>query len=783
MKRLWKKALDLKPTINHQRSDYWKMIKQIRKTEHRRFTSSMQTSNGVPTRDKKQIANSIAEVYANISACLDSDAVNYNSSMTNLNPDWRVDRGNHQHRTAQTLHRTILPAIKAVNSPEDLSIEETLEALKHLRKHTSPGEDLLTTEILAYGGNLLHTCLLLIFNAWWKIGHVPPSLQRSKVIPIYKQKGSKSEAKNYRPISLLSSAFKLYEKILETRLREFCITTGCIPKEQFGFQANSGSTEAIFRLLSCIFGRQTAGISIAFLDLSKAFDRIHRPSLWAKLWKLGLPKALLRAIMSTYSAPFSEVAIGATRSDKFSTPHGVRQGSILSSLLFLIAFSDIVYSVPKTGGVQIPTTGGATTQESAMLFADDSSLVATSLPALGHMFAAFNQSIYSKGAVLNIEKTDVLSNSPASATQQWMSAHGIDGKPPTIAKCLGIWITLKNNSWNQHYKKRIRKTKKAFFFLQSRGLRHDQTTAQESIFLIQKLLTPILLHAAEVLTPSTAVIQKVNNLIAYMVANTLGIPCKHLNHHKILWEANIPDFALQLQVAQLRFHRKLICGDSAAKAFYCKGNFLWDHNQLTLQNWNPAWCDLTKATFPSKLKWKQLLSENLHTRRLALLAEHAPSFLQIKPLPSICDTLFSTRITSCTRGLILRARHDQLLPEQAISLCPHCPDQIQSLSHMIFSCHNSNAPDQTQSWIGIELLSHSLHSYTHPPGRSLSQVEATAQLIGSCPSVPPDNRASVLTQVATRLALVLPHLYPGRGSEQRHTSLYDCFRVPRSHPL
>ena len=98
-----------------------------------------------------------------------------------------------------------------------------------------------------------------------------------------------------------------------------------------------------------------------------------------------------------------------------------------------------------------------------------------------------------------------------------------------------------------------------------------------------------------------------------MVANTLGIPCKHLNHHKILWEANIPDFALQLQVAQLRFHRKLICGDSAAKAFYCKGNFLWDHNQMTLQNWNPAWCDLTKATFPSKLKWKQLLSENLNT--------------------------------------------------------------------------------------------------------------------------------------------------------------------------
>ena len=102
---------------------------------------------------------------------------------------------------------------------------------------------------------------------------------------------------------------------------------------------------------------------------------------------------------------------------------------------------------------------------------------------------------------------------------------------------------------------------------------------------------------------------------------------------------------------------------------------------------------------------------------------------------------------------------------------------------MIFSCHNSNAPDLTQSWIGIELLSHSLQSFTHPPGRSLSQIEATAQLVGSCPSVPPDDRASALTQVATRLALVLPHLYPGRGYEQHHSTLYDGFRVPRSHPL
>ena len=100
---------------------------------------------------------------------------------------------------------------------------------------------------------------------------------------------------------------------------------------------------------------------------------------------------------------------------------------------------------------------------------------------------------------------------------------------------------------------------------------------------------------------------------------------------------------------------------------------------------------------------------------------------------------------------------------------------------MILSCHNSSAPELTQSWIDIQLLSHSLQSQA-PPGHSLSQVEVAAQLVGSCPTTPSEVRASALTRVATRLASVLPHLYPGCGYEKHHTSLYDGFRVPRSHP-
>ena len=165
------------------------------------------------------------------------------------------------------------------------------------------------------------------------------------------------------------------------------------------------------------------------------------------------------------------------------------------------------------------------------------------------------------GSVLNISKTMLLSNTPVSNVDKWLESLQMDDAPCNVARYLGMWISLKNSSWNQHFNKTISKAKSAFFYLHAKGLKPGHINAQEAINLFKILIIPKLTFGAEVILPSDGAIKKVNAFLGFATSLILGIPLS-VPPCTVLWEADIPDFKLQLEVARLRFHRKMLVDTS-----------------------------------------------------------------------------------------------------------------------------------------------------------------------------------------------------------------------------
>lgn len=147
--------------------------------------------------------------------------------------------------------------------------------------------------------------------------------------------------KNYRPIALLSSISKVYEKVILEKLRSEC--AGKIRNEQFAFRQGHSTTNQLIKLMDDLSTNtnkkeQTAAI---FLDVEKAFDRIWHAGLIFKMSRLQIPIGLIKLIESfltnrTFSAKIEDKTLTTRKIEA-----GVPQGSCLSPTLFILYTNDI----------------------------------------------------------------------------------------------------------------------------------------------------------------------------------------------------------------------------------------------------------------------------------------------------------------------------------------------------------------------------------------------------------------------------------------------------------
>lgn len=156
----------------------------------------------------------------------------------------------------------------------------------------------------------------------WKEGITPKDWKTSVIVPIFK-KGNKEKAKNYRGISLLYTANKIFAEILRGRLEIEVDRKMIMPESQCGFRKGRGTIDNIFILNHLIQRGQKENKKIfaVFIDLKAAFDR---EKLWKVMEEKGINGKLVGRLRKIYEDTNSVVKMSEGLTDHFGTRKGVK---------------------------------------------------------------------------------------------------------------------------------------------------------------------------------------------------------------------------------------------------------------------------------------------------------------------------------------------------------------------------------------------------------------------------------------------------------------------------
>ena len=387
---------------------------------------------------------------------------------------------------------------------KDITVEELGKNLKNLPNNKSPGCDGLTTDFYKFFWVDIKFILLESLLYSLETGYLSIEQRRAVLSLIPKLNKDLRYLKNWRPLSLLNTDYKILAKSLGTRLQS--VIAQIVSIDQSAYIKGRFIGENIRTIVDVLNFSQLYDIPglMIFLDFEKAFDSISWEFLFKILEESNFGENFIRWIRILYNDPLLCVMNNGFASSFFPTNRGIRQGCPISALLFLLVvevLAEKIKNSPQISGINIRGTDFVISQ-----LADDTTLFLKDTLSLSHVLTVLSHFEICAGLKLNRGKSEAIMLGHAVKSPSSVCGIKIVDKP---IKTLGVWISKDTASIsNINFEERLSKLRALLNMWKQR-----QLSLKGKITIINSLALSQILYVASVLYVPQEVIKEVNQLI------------------------------------------------------------------------------------------------------------------------------------------------------------------------------------------------------------------------------------------------------------------------------
>lgn len=380
---------------------------------------------------------------------------------------------------------------------ELIKLQQVKEIIKSLKIRKAPGSDKISNLIIQAFPDSLLSFIVRIFNSCLEISYFPTDWKCGKIIAIPKPGKVNTIATNFRPISLLSTVGKIFERLILDKFNKIEKSRNIFIQEQCGFRSEHSTIHQVLRITekaSLNFNRHKS-TGLVLLDIEKAFDSVWHDALVHKLIKLEFPSFLVKIIQSYLKNRQAFVEFQGAISEIFDIPAGVPQGSLLAPFLFNIFINDV--KTPNNTELAIYADDTALMCEASW---KNANLIKGRLEA---GFLKIEKFFSSWKIKINSSKTEfiVFTKSPAMKRKLEQTPPVINGSTlqwKNVAKYLGVNLDSGLNL-RAHIDSTISKANAVISSLFCILKRHSSASAKTKILIYKAYIRPILTYAGTII--------------------------------------------------------------------------------------------------------------------------------------------------------------------------------------------------------------------------------------------------------------------------------------------
>ena len=399
----------------------------------------------------------------------------------------------------------------------DITVNDIQKMIENTKQGKAAGEDRISYEFYRYVSPEFQTLIAKAFNHLYENCIFDKTFETSILFPIFK-KGDRSLVSNYRGISFMNCIAKVLMGILTDRLTTWVNDNKILNEFQAGFRSKYSTVDNIYNLCSIVNIKlqEKKKVYAFFVDFRAAFDKVSRSHLFYKLHALGVSTKFLNFLICIYGSTKFKILSNGEYSNPFETHTGLKQGCLMSPILFSIYLNDLHEYLE--GGLYIDDLNVR-----LLMYADDIVILSEDINVLQKMIEKLEEYCEIWNMEVNLEKSAIMvfrNGGRLSSAEKW-KYKGENVKIVSEYTYLGVIITPKL-SFQKHLESRNSVAKSGMNAVWKEFLGNKVVSLSAKYKMFEAVSRSIQCYAAQVW--GSGMFDTVDKLQIYFIKKILRLP-------------------------------------------------------------------------------------------------------------------------------------------------------------------------------------------------------------------------------------------------------------------